>query len=160
MFHIKYVATMSSVLKLAVSTRTNKAPVYSTPTNFCMRNLHILPVYKYHRKPYPSYRIRFAKLIWKEVTPLSYVMFQKFSCATQWFNVPWLQSFQCQIASTTLKAYLTTSDCMHGIIQTEAWLQHRGMLRNVSVSKQCKHYWKFAAYYHFGGYVMSSILNP
>ena len=35
-----------------------------------------------------------------------------------------------------------TSNCMHGMIQTEAWLHHRGTLWNVSVSKQCKHYKK------------------
>ena len=45
-----------------------------------------------------------------------------------------------------------TSNCMHGMIQTEAQRQHRGTLWNVSVSKQCKHYQKVTASYHFGGY--------
>ena len=38
--------------------------------------------------------------------------------------------------------YRITSDCMLDMIQTEAWLQHRDMLGNVSVSRRCKHYKK------------------
>ena len=54
--------------------------------------------------------------------------------------------------------YTPTSNCMHGMIQTEAWLHRRGTLWNVSVSKHCKHYQKLTASYQFGGYVLPGIL--
>ena len=61
---------------------------------------------------------------------------------------------------SVMNSSLFTSNCMHGMIQTEAWLQHMGTLWNASVSMQCKHYQKLTASHHFGGYVLPGILNP
>ena len=59
-----------------------------------------------------------------------------------------------------VSGYFPTSNCMHDVKQTEGWLQHRGMLWNVSVSKKSKHYQKPTASCHFGKWVLLGILNP
>ena len=64
----------------------------------------------------------------------------------------------CANWNEAFQAY--ASNCMHGMVQTEAWLQHWDTLWNVSVTKRCKHYQKPTASYHFGGYVLPGILNP
>ena len=50
-------------------------------------------------------------------------------------------------------------DCMHGMIQTEAWRKSLGMLWNVSVSKQYKLCQIPTASCHFGWYLGSRVVQ-